>query len=130
MDELVTHFVDGSDVQLTFSLDERRIELTAYDEAMHGRYRLVFSRCVRVYIEYGEDEDVLDLNNLTEGVSELDTPRPGLRAFRIGFADDSEMEIWCREFAMSPLSVDVRSPDLGRSVDSGADLGDRWNKND
>jgi hypothetical protein len=102
---LTTHFVDGSDVDVTFVFDERRIEMSAFDEKTRKRYHLTFADCTFIKVAYSdEDKEWADLNNLTEGVQELETLVQGVRRFQIGFADESLVEIHCRNFSMEPLS--------------------------
>lgn len=102
--ELITHFVDGSDVELQVWVDARLIEMSVRDERTLGKYRLRFARCVRMDISYADDEeDFSALNDLTEGVHEEESGQPGVRHFTIGFADGSIMEIACRDFSMDPI---------------------------
>lgn len=99
-EHLITHFVDGSDVEIAYDFYDRRIEMTAYDEKTRRRYCLSFGRCTHIDVVYTEEGDI---NNLTEGVMELVASPPGVRTFTIGFADESVVTISCREFTMIPI---------------------------
>lgn len=94
---LLAHFVDGSDVEVKCSFDERRIEISAYDEKTRHRYVLEFDQCIEIQVAYTEDDD---LNNFTEGVIELTNETAAVRQFQIGFADGSVLGIRCRRFSM------------------------------
>ncbi len=102
---LVTHFVDGSGVDLAIDVAERRVEMSAFDEATRQRYVLTFARCLAIsptYKEWADGEG--DRYNLTEGVAELPSSANSERRFRIGFVDESVLEVVCREFAMVPVT--------------------------
>jgi len=99
--ELTVNFVDGSDVEVEISLDDKRVILVAFDEKIKKKYRLIFSECISINIEYSK-EDEPDLNNLTDGIQETRT-EDGSRKFIIGFADESNLEIRCNAFEMTEL---------------------------
>lgn len=100
-DTLTVHFVDGSDAEVNIVLDEKRVEFSAFDEKTRKRYRLVFAECTLVRITYSDIEpEWADLNDLTEGIQELERLSNGVRRFQIGFDDESLLEIHCKNFSM------------------------------
>jgi hypothetical protein len=110
-DRLTAHFVDGSGAEVRIVFDERRVEMTAYDEPSRQRYALTFNQCVASQITYKElDDKWADRYNLTEGVEELPSRIGQGRRFQVGFADESVLEIDCLEFAIVPI-VDGPYPD-------------------
>ena len=55
-DALTVPFVDGSDAETNITLDERRVEFSAFDEKTGQRYRLIFSDCTLVKITCSDVE--------------------------------------------------------------------------
>lgn len=105
-DVLVANFVDGSDVEVTYEFYRRRIIVIAFDEVMRAKYQLTFGECTLVSVTYSDGpDDLRDLSNLTEGIKEFGRQSGGARRFEVGFADDSVMEIHCREFSMVPVNA-------------------------
>ncbi len=104
-DTLLAHFVDGSDAEISITFNRKCVEMTALDEKTHQWYHLTFTNCTRISAIYSDEEEKwADLNNLTDGVSELQTTEKGVRRFEIGFADESVLQIECRNFTMEPVS--------------------------
>jgi hypothetical protein len=99
--DLLTHFVDGSDVEVRIDFYAKVVEVSAYDEETRRRYILMFADCTSITVTYADEEDPM-LNHLTEGIHELQSTTPGLRLFHILFADESMLEIGCKRFTMRP----------------------------
>jgi len=105
---LIAHLVDGSGVELAIDFEERRVEISAFDEAMQQRYRLTFVRCLSInalFKEWSDGEG--DRYNLTDGITELPSTSEGGRRFRIGFVDESVLDIACRKFSMIAIPGDA-----------------------
>jgi len=98
-DKLITNFVDASEVQIEMNLEEKRIELEAYDEKTRSKYHLKFINCTTIKINYSNDEDP-DLYNLTDGIIESETTSENVRNFEINFSDESVIKIGCRYFSI------------------------------
>jgi hypothetical protein len=104
-DTLSANFVDGSDVEISTNLERRRVEVTAYDEKTRQKYQLTFADCTLIMLTYSDvEQDWVDINNLTDGIEEVANGNPGIRVFRVGFVDESVLEIHCRSFSMTPIS--------------------------
>lgn len=99
--ELIVSFVDGSDVEINMSLEDKYITFVAFDEKSRKKYRLTFSDCISINMQYSI-EDEPDLNNLTDGIQEIRTEDKS-RLFKIGFADESNLEIRCNLFELIEL---------------------------
>ncbi len=104
---LEAHFVDGSGVDLAIDVEERRVEMSAYDEATRQRYVLTFPHCLAISITFKEWPDGdSGRYDLTDDVPELPSPGIQERHFRIGFVDESVLEIVCHDFSMVPVDGD------------------------
>lgn len=103
-EQLVANFVDGSGAVIEVKFDEKRVVMNAYDEKTRHRYLLYFTGCRSIRIDYSTaDEESADLFNLTEGVQELVGTSVDTRIFRVGFMDESQLEIHCTGFSMQPI---------------------------
>jgi len=100
---LSTHFVDGSDVDVSIDFYEKVVEVSAYDEKTRERYSLTFADCTSITVTYSDEEDPI-LNHLTEGIHELGSTIPGVRNFQIHFADESVLAVSCKRFSMRPVA--------------------------
>lgn len=103
-EQLIASFVDGSGAVIEIIFDEKRVVMNAYDEKTRQRYLLTFTNCRSIRIGYSAEEEAnADLCNLTDGIQELEGAQDGARVFRIGFADESLLEIHCASFSMEPV---------------------------
>ncbi len=75
--------------------------LTAFDEASRRRYTLAFVRCTAFSMNYSSTEP--DLNDLTEGIWELERLDQEIRVFQIHFVDESVLEIRCKDFSITTV---------------------------
>ncbi len=104
--DLPGHFVDaGGD--LTLDLNSRRVILIAYEETLKQRFTLSFSGCQQFtlkYHSYADDVDV-DVDNITDGISELESEIPNTRCFEIDFCD-AYMQIVCNELKVEDSGIE------------------------
>lgn len=103
-DKLITHLEDSYDVETVITFPEKRVELAATDEWTKQWFRLVFDTCTVIKITYSDEEpNWVALNDLANGVTEVEDQDQGERHFQIHYSDESILDIVCKQFSMTPI---------------------------
>lgn len=102
---LTSRLVDGY-CDLKYSIEDRFLQIVAFDVRDQSSYELTFSECMKVRFSHKREatapDQATDLHDLHDGISEAVPRRDGLREFRIDF-DDVEVEVTSESFSMNRI---------------------------
>ena len=107
MSDIISNLADAYDVELNIYFDIKEIVMTAkhYDTKTKRAYsyNIKYAECIYFEMNYTEEE-TCDVWDLTDGIEEVTSPKPGIRVFNINFAgDDVILKIKCRKFTMTRI---------------------------